>query len=47
VLVSDEGATVIARWWNDGFKVGDLPGAEIFPTHWQPLPAAPTQEQQG
>lgn len=45
ILASDPewnaGVVVVARWWDGAFHVGDLPGDEIYPRHWMPLPPPP------
>jgi len=41
VYEPDQHFIAISRWWAGAFRVGDLPGIDIYPTHWMPLPAAP------
>lgn len=35
-----------ARYNSGEWVIGDLPGKEIFPTHWMPLPAGPKAEEE-
>lgn len=35
------GTMAIARWWDGEFRTGNLPGEEMYPTHWMPLPPPP------
>ena len=45
LVYNTEGATLVARLFANGwwalFSDGEKPMGELFPTHWQPLPAAP------
>lgn len=51
VLVADETSVSEARylansngWWLANTDPTDYYDGRIFPTHWQPMPAPPTQE---